>query len=98
MLITELGFITTLLIGITLGVVGFVILAFWLQLFFKNFDSESKCFWPIFWIHQLIWVIGVCIVPYDFVNDSFSTWAWPFMIYFFGSLVVMAIVKIFKAK
>ena len=94
MLINELGAATTIIIGLSLGFVGFAILIFWLQLFFKNFDSKSKIFWPLFWVHMLVWIIGVCIIPADLLNDSFSSWAWPFMIYFFGSLVVMAITKI----
>lgn len=93
MLVTELGWVVTLLIGGTLGFVGFAILIFWIQLFFKNFSDESKCFWPVFWIHQIIWMIGVCVVPSDILNDSVDIWAVPFMIYFLGSIVVMAIVK-----
>lgn len=98
MLVTELGLAVTLLIGATLGIVGFAILIFWIQLFSKNFSSESKCFWTLFWVHQIVWMVGVCVVPYDFLNDSFKAWAWPFMIYFFGSLAVMAIVKIFRKQ
>ena len=93
MLINELGAATTILLGLTLGFIGFIILVFWLQLFFKYFDSESKIFWPLFWVHLLICVVGVCIIPADLLNESFDLWAWPFMIYFFGSLVVMAISK-----
>ena len=96
MLVTELGFAVTLLIGASLGFVGFAILIFWIQLFSKTFSSESKCFWPLFWVHQIVWMVGVCIVPYDLLNDSSETWGWPFMIYFFGSIAVMVIVKIFK--
>lgn len=98
MLITELGVVVTLLIGMTLGFVGFAVLIFWIQLFSKSFSPESKSFWPVFWVHQIIWVVGVCVIPYDLLNDSFTTWAWPFMLYFFGSLAVMAIVKISKNR
>lgn len=96
MLITELGFITTFLIGCSFGFACFAILIFWIQLFCKSFDAESKFFWPLFWIHQAIWVVGTCVVPADLLNDSFDKWAWPFMIYFFGSLLVMAFVKFLK--
>lgn len=96
MLVTELGFITTLLIGVTLGIVGFIILTFWIQLFNKDFDFESKFFWPLFWIHLIVWIIGTCVIPYDLVNDSFALWGWPFMIYIFGSLLIMGIVKLVK--
>ena len=98
MLATELGWVVTLLIGATLGFVGFAILSFWIQLFSKNFDADSKYFWPLFWVHQIVWMVGVCIMPYDILNESFSIWGVPFMIYFFGSIVVMAIVKIFKMR
>ena len=37
-------------------------------------------------------------MPYDILNESFGIWGVPFMIYFFGSIVVMAIVKIFKMR
>lgn len=98
MLATELGFAVTLLIGVSLGFVGFAVLIFWISLFFKNFNSESKIFWTLFWIHQIIWMVGTCIVPYDVLNDSFKTWALPFMIYFFGSFIVMAIAKLFRNR
>ena len=98
MLVTELGWAVTLLIGATLGFVGFAILIFWIQLFSKNFSADSKCFWPLFWVHQITWMVGVCVVPYDMLNNSFDTWAVPFMIYFFGSIVVMAIVKILSMR
>ena len=94
MLINELGAATTIIMGVSLGLVGFAILIFWVKLFFKDFDSESKAFWPLFWIHMIVWVVGVCVIPTDWLNDSFSTWAWPFMIYFFGSMIIMAIKKI----
>lgn len=94
MLINELGTATTIILGLSLGFVGFAILIFWIQLFFKKFNSESKIFWPLFWINMLIWVVGVCVIPADLLNDSFNSWAWPFMIYFFGSMVVMVITKV----
>ena len=98
MLIKELGTATTILLGGTLGFVSFAILIFWIQLFSDSFDSESRWFWPLFVVHILAWCVGTCVVPSDWLNDSFSTWAWPFMIYFFGSLTVMALVRIFKNK
>ena len=98
MLVTELGFATTILIGITLGLFGFAILFFWIQLFSRNFSEESKCFWPLFWIHQLVWMIGVCVVPADLLDSSIGVWGWPFMIYFFGSLIVMAVVNFFGMR
>lgn len=96
MLVNELGFPTTILIGVTLGFIGFAILIFWVKLFFKNFDADSKFFWPLFWIHQIVWMVGVCVVPAELLNSSFDKWAWPFIIYFLGSILVMGIVKIFK--
>ena len=84
---------TKLLVGITLGAVGFAILAFWIQLFSKSFDEKSKCFWPLFWVHMLVWVVGVFVVPGEWINDHVDVWVWPFMIYFFGSPLVMAIAR-----
>jgi hypothetical protein len=92
MLIQELGALLTLLIGATLGIVGFVILCFWLSLIFKCFDDESKFFWPLFWINQIVWMVGTCIIPYDWLNDNVELWGWPFMIYFLGSMIIRAIV------
>ena len=98
MLINELGVATTLLLGASFGFVGFAILLFWITTFFEPFDTDSKYFWLAFWIHQIIWMVGVCIVPSDWLNDHFKVWAIPFMIFYFGSLIVMAVVKIFRAK
>ena len=96
MLITKLGVATTLLSGVALGFCGFAILTAWIRLFSKSFDSDSRCFWPLFWVHMLVWVVGVCVVPYDLVNDSIDTWGWPFLIYFCVSPLVIAILQHLK--
>lgn len=59
----ELGWGTTLLIGVALGFGGFAILIPWIQFFWKDFDAESKLFWPLFYAHMIIWTVGLCIVP-----------------------------------
>ena len=98
MLIQELGVALTLLIGAALGITGFFILCFWLSLIFKYFDAESKYFWPLFWINQIVWMVGVCILPYDWLNDNVEIWGWPFLIIVFGSLLVMGVVKMFRNR
>ena len=98
MLIQELGVVTTLLIGIAIGFTGFVILNFWIKLFLKNFSSETKIFWIIFWLHQIIWTTVVCVLPYEWLNDNFKIWSLPFMIYFFGSLLVIGFIEILKKR
>ncbi len=98
MLITELGVATTLLIGFSFGIVGFILLAFWIKLIFPSFNADSKLFWPLFWIHLIAWVVGFCIVPYGWLNDSVGTWGWPFMIIFLGSIFVRAIVYMIGRK
>jgi len=98
MLITKLGAATTILIGIALGFISFAILLAWLDLFRISIDSKSKWFMPLFWIHMIIWTVGICVLPYSWLNDHFKVWAIPFMIYFFGSILVMFIVRMFKRK
>lgn len=98
MLITELGAATTILIGVALGFISFAISIFWLQLFGMDIDSDSKCFMPLLWIHLLVWTVGICVAPYGWMNDNVKVWAIPFMIYFFGSIFVMFIVRMFKSK
>lgn len=96
MLIKELGTATTLLIGGTLGVFGFIILASWIRLFSESFDTESRWFWLLFWTNILVWGVGTCVVPYAWLNDSVGTWGWPFLIYFCVSPLVIAILEHLK--
>ncbi len=98
MLCEELGFATTFVIGLSLGFVGWAILAFWIDLLSNGFNAESKFYWPLCWINVAAWIIGVSVVDADWLDGAFDNWMWPFVIFFFGSLVIMAIVKIVKQK
>lgn len=98
MLITELGAVTTIMMGLSLGFGGFAILTFWLQLFSKTFSENSKFYWSLFWINEIVWTVGVSIISYDWLNDNFDKWAVPFMICYFGSIAAMAIAKIFNLR
>ncbi|MGI6028068.1 MAG: hypothetical protein ACOX81_01490 [Candidatus Heteroscillospira sp.] len=98
MLITELGAATTILIGLSIGFVGFAILLFWIQLFFKNFDNNSKLFLPLFYAHMVLWTAGTCVVSAEWLNDTVEIWGKAGLIFFVVSVVLMAISKISKQR
>ena len=97
MVITVMGIPTTLLMGISFGIFNFAILVFWVQRFSKYFQFEnSKICLPAFLINMLVWIVGVSVLPYEWVNDNFKAFATPFAIYFGGSLLAMFITRLLK--
>ena len=78
------------MIGVTFGFIGFGVLISWLELFFKNFNSESKWVMPLCLANVLIWVVGMCVIPLDYATDFMKFGC----IYIFGSLVVFLALRI----
>lgn len=98
MFVTEFGLALTLITGVSLGFGGFAILLFWIQLFNKDFDADSKGFWPLFWGHMIFWMAGTCVVSVDWLNETIGLWGKPVLTIFIISLVAMAVTKISKLK
>lgn len=96
-MVGELGLVTTLLIGISMGVVGYVILTFWVCLFWKDFQY-SDWYMRLFYAHIILWIIAVCCISLEWLDKTSDVWAKPVMIFFIVSLVLMGISKISKLK
>lgn len=98
MLIQYLGAPTTIIMGVAIGFCGFAILLFWLQIFFKNLDTESKWFWRFFTVHMLFWIIGTCVVSVEWLNRTSDYWTTPALAFYIFSIIVMTISKFRSMK
>lgn len=96
-MIGELGLVTTLLIGVAIGVVGYEILAFWIGLFWKDFQY-SDWYMRLCYAHIVFWLIAVCCISSEWIDRTTDAWGKPVMIFFIVSLILMAISKISKLK
>lgn len=96
-MVGELGLVTTLLIGLAIGVVGYTILAFWIGLFWKDFE-HSNWYMRLFYAHIILWIVAVCSISLEWLDKTFDVWGKPTLIFFMVSLVLMGISKISKLK
>ena len=96
-MVGELGLVTTLLIGFSIGFAGYTILAFWIGLFWKDFQY-SDWYMRLCYAHIVFWLIAVCCVSIEWLEKTFAGWGKPVFIFFIVSLVLMAISKISKLK
>jgi len=96
-MIEELGLGTTLLIGLGIGFAGYPILAFWVRLFWKDFES-SDWYMRLCYVHIVFWIVAVCSISLEWLDRTFESWGKPCFIFFLVSLVLMAISKISKLK
>ena len=78
-MVEELGLITTLLIGLAIGFAGYPIFAFWIRLFWKEFE-RSDWYMRLCYAHIIFWIVATCSISMEWLDKTFDVWAKPAII------------------